>query len=66
MADYDLPPIDPILSITTCADLLNLSKRTVERIIADQKMRVIRISDRRLGVRRSELARYIAEREAVA
>ena len=62
----DLPGIDPLLSLSSCGEALGISKTTVQRLVAQQKLRVIRITSRRLGVRRSELQRYVAAQEAAA
>jgi excisionase family DNA binding protein len=59
-------PIDPILPLTAVAEALGLSKKTVERLIARSELRLIRITPRRVGVRRSEVERFIAMREAAA
>jgi excisionase family DNA binding protein len=58
--------IDPILPLTAVAEALGLSKKTVERLIARSELRLIRITPRRVGVRRSEVERFIAMREAAA
>jgi excisionase family DNA binding protein len=62
----DLPGIDPLLSLASCGAALGISTTTVQRLVAQQKLRVIRITSRRIGVRRSELQRYIAAQECLA
>lgn len=61
-----LDDIDSVLSKATAAAALDVSHDTLERIIARGELRLIRITPRRVGIRRSELERYITAREGVA
>jgi excisionase family DNA binding protein len=61
-----LDDIDTVLSIPTAAAALDISHDTLQRIIARGELRMIRITPRRVGIRRSELERYITSREVAA
>lgn len=61
-----LDDIDTVLSKPSAALALDISLDTLERIIARGELRLIRITPRRVGIRRSELERYIASRETAA
>jgi hypothetical protein len=52
--------IDPVLSIPQVAGVLNVSPRTVWRVIGEQKLRSLKMSQRRRGVLTSELQRYLS------
>jgi len=49
-----------VYSVKRLADELDVSIRTVERLIAAQKIRTIPISTRRIGIPATELARIVA------
>jgi predicted DNA-binding transcriptional regulator AlpA len=56
--------IDPVLSIRQTAEVLNLSERSLWRLISAGKIRTLRISTRRRGVLASEIARIQSEAAA--
>ena len=58
--------VDPFLSLDEAAGTLGVSKMTVRRIVGRDELRLTRVTPRRVAIRKSELERYIAEREAVA
>jgi excisionase family DNA binding protein len=55
---------DPLLSLEQVAALTSLNKRTLQRLAEQGQLKILRISARRCGVRRSELERFLASREA--
>jgi excisionase family DNA binding protein len=55
------PEADPIKTVREVADMLRVAPRTVWRLIADQKLARIRLSEHRVGVRMSEIDRYLAD-----
>jgi excisionase family DNA binding protein len=55
-----------VLSKPSVAQALDISYDTLERIIRRGEIRVIRITPRRVGIRKSELERYITSRENAA
>jgi excisionase family DNA binding protein len=61
-----LDDIDTVLSKPSVAQALDISYDTLERIIRRGEIRVIRITPRRVGIRKSELERYITSRENAA
>ena len=56
---------DPIFTQQQIADRWGVSYYTVRRICAAGELRVIRLSERRLGIRASEEQRYLRERESL-
>jgi hypothetical protein len=54
--------IDPILPLAYAAYELGLCVRTLKRYHEDGELEIIRLSARRIGVRRSELTRFINKR----
>ncbi len=54
---------DDLLTPEQVADKLQLHFRTIYRYIREKKLRAVRLSDRELRVRRSELDRFLSERE---
>jgi excisionase family DNA binding protein len=59
------PIDDPIYTQRQIADRWNVSLDTVRRLCAAGELRVIRLSERRLGIRASEEQRYLRERESL-
>lgn len=54
-----LPPgVDPMLTVKQAVIALGLSKRTVWRLISEKKIEAKRTSQRRVGIKASEIARY--------
>jgi hypothetical protein len=62
------PPyqIDPILPIPQAAQIAGLSQWTLKRRARDGELTILKISTRRIGVRMSELYRWMDTREARA
>jgi excisionase family DNA binding protein len=54
---------DPLLSLDQVAALTSIHKRTLRRLADQDKLKIVRISARRCGVRRSEYERFLASRE---
>lgn len=54
---------DELLTIEQVAEALKLHPDTIRRYIREKKMRAVRLSATNLRVRRSELDRFIKERE---
>jgi hypothetical protein len=55
-------PADPVLPIGFAANELGVCTRTLKRYHALGLLEFIKLSPRRLGVRRSELTRFVNER----
>ena len=55
--------MDDLLTIEQVAERLQLHPDTVRRYIREKKMKAVRLSATNLRVRRSELERFIEERE---
>jgi excisionase family DNA binding protein len=58
-------PIDPVLGQREVARVMGVSVDTVRRRCAAGDLRIIRLSPRRLGIRASEVDRYLREREGL-
>jgi excisionase family DNA binding protein len=56
---------EPLLSIGDVAGRLQLGRRTVERLIAEKRIRVVRIG-RRVLVEQRELDAFVASRRRAA
>jgi excisionase family DNA binding protein len=56
-------PIDPVLGQQEVARVMGVSVDTVRRRCAAGDLRIIRLSPRRIGIRASEVDRYLRERE---
>lgn len=56
--------IDPMLSVQQTAQILNLGKRTIWKLIAEKKIEAKKLSIRRVGIRASEIQRYQESLEA--
>jgi excisionase family DNA binding protein len=54
---------DDLLTIEQVADRLQLHPDTVRRYIREQKLKAVRLSATNFRVRKSELERFIKERE---
>lgn len=54
---------DELLTVDQVASILQLHADTIRRYIREKKLRVIRISSNSVRIRRSELERFIRERE---
>lgn len=54
---------DELLKPKQVADELQLDIRTIYRYIRSQQLRVVRLSAREFRIRRSELNRFLLERE---
>ena len=52
---------DYILKIREAAGIMSVSGRTVQRLVKAQKLRAVRLSDRRIGIWASEVSRYLSE-----
>lgn len=57
--------IDPIISLRDVAALLGIHPDTVKNRARAGKLKLIRVSERRLGVRQSEFQRYVNAGEAL-
>ena len=57
---------DPIKTVREVAEMLRVTPRTVWRLIASKKLMRIRLSEHRVGVRLSEVDRYLADLNRVA
>jgi excisionase family DNA binding protein len=57
------PHPDPVRSKAYLAEKLGVHLATVERAIKAGRIKAIRISERRVGIRESEIERYLAENE---
>jgi excisionase family DNA binding protein len=55
---------DPILSVQQAASIVGCHADTLKAIARKGKLTILRLSARRLGIRQSELNRYLAECEA--
>ena len=55
---------DPVLSLPQVEALTSINKRTLFRLADQGQLKILRISERRRGVRRSELERFLSSREA--
>ena len=60
------PTPDRVVSMQEAATLAGLSPRTFQRIRERGEIRVIQLSQRRVGVRLSDLEKWIAGREVAA
>ena len=58
-------PFDPVLGQREVARIMGVSVDTVRRRCAAGDLRIIRLSPRRLGIRSSEVDRYLREREGL-
>jgi len=54
---------DPLLSMVETAAWLGCHVATVRRLIDAEKLKAIQLSPRRIGVRQSEIERYLAANE---
>ena len=61
-----LADIDPVVSLEDSSKIANESKSTLIRRAKAGKLKVLKLSARRRGIRASELARYIDAMETVA
>jgi excisionase family DNA binding protein len=60
MNDPRIPPeSDPALSYKQCAKELGIGERTVRRRVKEGLLQKVRLSARRVGIRRSDLKRYL-------
>ena len=57
---------DPLLSMRETASWLGVHLATVRRLVEAGKIRTIRLSARRIGIRTSEIERYLAAAEQSA
>lgn len=55
---------DPAVTYDQAGDVIGVSMWTVRRLIAAGKLQGIKLSERRVGVRLSEIKRYLDEAEA--
>ena len=58
------PAADPLIPPTVAAEEMGISIDTLRRAWRRGDIKVFQISPRRLGVRRSEITRYLSERLA--
>jgi CRP-like cAMP-binding protein len=61
LAALDSRAADYVMSLADVSRLLGVCVRTVTRMVADRRLRGIRISERRRGVLASEVARFLNE-----
>ena len=54
---------DPVIPQETVARILGISRDTVRSLRKAGKLKAVQLSARRVGVRKSEVARYILDRE---
>jgi predicted site-specific integrase-resolvase len=59
-------PIDPVLAIPEAAKIAGVSLWTLKRRASDGELTIIKLSTRRIGIRMSELYRWMDTREARA
>ena len=59
-------PIDPVLAIPEAAKIAGISPWTLKRVARNGDLTIIRLSERRIGIRMSELYRWMDTREARA
>jgi excisionase family DNA binding protein len=57
------PKPEPLISPGETAALFNCHLATIRRLIADGSLKAVRLSKRRLGIRQSEIARYLEANE---
>jgi hypothetical protein len=60
------PTVDPVVKITDAATAIGVSLCTLKRIAERNEIKIIRLSPRRLGIRASELNRFLESRETRA
>lgn len=60
------PTLDPIASQIEAARVLGISVDTLRNLRKTGKLKAVQVSARRVGVRHSELNRYIREQKARA
>ena len=53
---------DPVLAVDDAAVEVGLSSKTLRRLYDRGEIEFIKLSERRIGIRRSELARFLNER----
>ena len=54
---------DELLTIEEVADILKLHPDTIRRYVRERKLKAVRLSATQLRIKRSELDRFIKERE---
>jgi excisionase family DNA binding protein len=57
---------DYVLTLKESAEILSISDRTVQRLVASGKLTAVKISDRRIGILASELARFLSQNAGTA
>lgn len=57
------PALDPFIPQELCCEILGVSRDTIGNLRKSGKLKAVRVSSRRVGVRLSELTRYIREQE---
>ena len=63
MSGHEQPSgIEPLLSLEEAAEALNVSVKSVRRLLERGELRGVRIGDRRRLIEVAELRRYVAER----
>lgn len=58
--------VDPVLSYEEAGEIIGISSWTIRRRVADGSLKAIKMSRRRVGIRLSEVRRYLDNCEAVA
>lgn len=54
---------DELLTVEEVADILKLHVDTIRRYVRERKLKAVRLSATQLRIRRSELDRFVKERE---
>ena len=57
----DLPPVDPVLDLARVANTMGVHRSTVWRLIRRGEITRVKLSPRRVGVRLSEVNRYLRD-----
>jgi hypothetical protein len=56
--------LDPIVPLPICAEAAGLSQQTLKAMAARGEMEIIRVSERRCGIRRSVLDAFLESRKS--
>jgi excisionase family DNA binding protein len=57
---------DPIISFRDTATWLGVHLMTIRRLVDARKLQAVRVSERRVGIRRSVIEAYLKKRETPA
>jgi hypothetical protein len=56
--------IDPVVSLTVCAEALGVSTQTLKNIARRGDLEIVRVSERRCGIRRSKFDSFLESRKS--